>query len=223
MKNGKSVCRVLKSVRQRIADANGISYRPAECHFEGDCSGTCPQCEAELRHIDRQLRMRASMGLPIAAVGVALGIGAMSIPATVSAQQTDVQPMAVETGDSLEITDLSNGQDDAILVRGRVLDKDSVEVIGASVMLKGTNRGVPTDLYGRFAVKIPPHATLKVDYIGYESVERTFDMSDAGVVIRMTEDVQLMGEVIVGRVCRRTGVDDVYGHQSHKKHKKPKK
>lgn len=40
MRKGKITCKVLKNIRQKIADANGIRYQPAECHFEGDCTGT---------------------------------------------------------------------------------------------------------------------------------------------------------------------------------------
>ena len=39
-KNGKSICRTLKAIRQQIADANGISYAPEPCTFEGECLGT---------------------------------------------------------------------------------------------------------------------------------------------------------------------------------------
>ena len=41
MAKGKSTCKLLKDIRQQIADANGISYQPKECHHEGDCAGTC--------------------------------------------------------------------------------------------------------------------------------------------------------------------------------------
>ena len=39
-KNGKSICRTLKAIRQQIADANGINYAPESCTFEGECLGT---------------------------------------------------------------------------------------------------------------------------------------------------------------------------------------
>lgn len=48
MKDGKELCEFLKSIRKRIADANGISYEPHECHHEGYCPGTCPMCDSEL-------------------------------------------------------------------------------------------------------------------------------------------------------------------------------
>ena len=31
---GRNICNTLKAIRKQIADANGISYSPDECHFE---------------------------------------------------------------------------------------------------------------------------------------------------------------------------------------------
>ena len=45
--NGKEKCNLLKTIRCRIAMANGIEYTPNECTHEGPCLGTCPACEAE--------------------------------------------------------------------------------------------------------------------------------------------------------------------------------
>jgi hypothetical protein len=36
MNKGKSTCKVLKDIRQKIADANGIRYVPKECNFKGE-------------------------------------------------------------------------------------------------------------------------------------------------------------------------------------------
>ena len=55
MNRGKKTCEVLKSVRKQIAEANGIPYTPAECSFEGECAGTCPNCERERQYIEAQL------------------------------------------------------------------------------------------------------------------------------------------------------------------------
>jgi len=52
--NGKNICHALKTIRKQVADANGIHYTPAPCRFDGDCSGTCPACEAEVQYIESQ-------------------------------------------------------------------------------------------------------------------------------------------------------------------------
>ena len=41
MVKGKSTCKLLKDIRQQIADANGISYQLRSVITRGDCAGTC--------------------------------------------------------------------------------------------------------------------------------------------------------------------------------------
>jgi pyruvate formate lyase activating enzyme len=53
---GKSVCKVLKDIRCDIATSNGLRYEREECHFAGDCLGTCPKCDAELATITTYIR-----------------------------------------------------------------------------------------------------------------------------------------------------------------------
>lgn len=75
MKNkGKSICRVLKTIRQQVADANGISYKPCECHHKGDCLGTCPACEAEVTYLQQQLALRRQLGRAAVIVGVSASL-----------------------------------------------------------------------------------------------------------------------------------------------------
>lgn len=78
MNKGKSVCNVLKDVRKAIADANDIKYEPAECGFEGECRGTCSACEAEVRYIERELKLRRLAGRAVIVAGIALGAAALS-------------------------------------------------------------------------------------------------------------------------------------------------
>ena len=80
MKNGKHICNTLKAIRLDIARANGIKYEPRECHHEGDCSGTCPACESEMRYLEREIARRRSNGKAALIAGVSLGL--MSFTAT---------------------------------------------------------------------------------------------------------------------------------------------
>lgn len=52
MNYGKKVCASLRQLRKQIAEANDISYEVTECKHQGDCLGTCPKCEAELRYME---------------------------------------------------------------------------------------------------------------------------------------------------------------------------
>ena len=48
MARGKQTCKILKEIRQQIAEANDIEFITSECQYQGDCLGTCPKCEAEV-------------------------------------------------------------------------------------------------------------------------------------------------------------------------------
>ncbi len=51
MKRGKRTCEILKDVRRKVAQENGIPLVERECTHEGDCRGTCPYCESEVRYL----------------------------------------------------------------------------------------------------------------------------------------------------------------------------
>ena len=78
MTRGKSICNVLKTIRKQIADANEIRYEPRECHHQGECRGTCPACEAEVRYIEQQLDLRRQLGKAAVIVGISAGLSALS-------------------------------------------------------------------------------------------------------------------------------------------------
>ena len=69
---------MLKDVRRKIAAANDIDYEPRVCHHEGDCMGTCPACEAEVRYIENELNRRRRLGKAVVVTGLSLGLAAMA-------------------------------------------------------------------------------------------------------------------------------------------------
>ena len=77
--NGKSTCKILKQIRQQIADDNDIEYVTSECEFKGECKGTCPKCEAEVRYLENELKKRGSTVKKAAFMGIALSIAASSV------------------------------------------------------------------------------------------------------------------------------------------------
>ena len=78
MRNGKHICNALKAIRLDIARANGIAYAPRECHHEGECAGTCPACESEMRYLEREIARRRSNGKAALIAGVSLGLMTLS-------------------------------------------------------------------------------------------------------------------------------------------------
>ena len=77
MPRGKSTCKVLKEVRRKIADANDIPLQERECTHTGDCAGTCPYCESEVRYLERELSKRRALGKAVAVAGIALSAVSM--------------------------------------------------------------------------------------------------------------------------------------------------
>ena len=77
---------------------------------------------------------------------------------------------------------------------GTVKDSKGEPVIGANVMEKGTNRGIVTDLDGKFTLKVTPGATITVSYLGY----KTQTLKAAPTMnVSLEEDNALLDEVVV--------------------------
>ena len=89
MRRGKEICETLKGIRADIARANDIDYSPTECHHEGDCAGTCPKCESEVRWLEGQLRLRQRLGKAVTIAGLSLAVGAMSSACSCQNEQLD--------------------------------------------------------------------------------------------------------------------------------------
>ena len=176
MEKGRAICKVLKEVRQRIAKENGISYKPVECHHEGECSGTCPGCEKEIRYLEEQLRNKQRGGLGLKVAGIAAGVCVTVLPMAAMVQteskiSLEANPLLIKQ-DSIKVVDLTNGNPDAVLLRGQVLDKETKDsLLGAVVMLKGSidtnGLGTCTNVDGWYAVKALPTDTLEAGFVGY--------------------------------------------------------
>ena len=77
MVRGKQTCKILKDIRRQIAEANDIEYITSECQYKGDCTGTCPKCEAEVQYLEQQLARKHMAGKAITILGVSAGLATM--------------------------------------------------------------------------------------------------------------------------------------------------
>ena len=176
MEKGRAICKVLKDVRQKIANENGISYHPEECHHKGECTGTCPGCEKEIRYLEEQLKNKQHSGLGLKVAGIAAGVCVTVLPMAAMVQteskiSLEANPQLIKQ-DSIKVVDLTNGNPDAVLLRGQVLDKETKDsLLGAVVMLKGSidtnGLGTCTNVDGWYAVKALPTDTLEAGFVGY--------------------------------------------------------
>ena len=125
-----------------------------------------------MRYLEDELKRKRRNGFAIKVGGIAAGLCAMVVPAQVEAQNINNDSLKtsvpqVNALDSVAVKDLSDGAGDAIVVRGSVIFKEDKEpVIGASIIVLGTQKGLVTDLDGNFAVKVPQDANLKISFIG---------------------------------------------------------
>lgn len=111
MARGKHTCKILKEIRRQIAEANGIEFATSECRYKGDCLGTCPKCEAEVRNLEQQLRARSLAGKAIALAGISAGMILMSGcsgPSSSSQSDEILQGEPVELTDSMDWTEGEN-------------------------------------------------------------------------------------------------------------------
>ena len=232
MAKGKSTCKLLKSIRQQIADANGISYQPIECHHKGDCAGTCPACEEEIRYLERELKARKGNGFGMKVAGIAAGICATVMPMTAAAQavksdSTANSPVQTTKKAPIKVVDLSDGCASPVVVRGMVIDEENKEpVIGAAVFIDGTNKGIATDIDGQFALKVPSDTSLVISSIGYYSKKvrvGSLLSSDNNVIMLEKDAMTGLVEVVTVNTASDTGrdgsasnIDDVYGRRTYK-------
>ena len=77
---------------------------------------------------------------------------------------------------------------------GTITDASGEPLIGATVMLKGTKRGVTTDVDGRFSIDAPNGSTLIVSYVGM--VTREIKVGGAPVNVAL-EGGNALDEVVV--------------------------
>ena len=79
-------------------------------------------------------------------------------------------------------------------ISGHVKDDAGEDIIGASVMVKGTQNGTVTDLAGKFQLKCNAGATLIISYVGYNPQEvKAADKME----VTLKEDVAQLNEVVV--------------------------
>ena len=145
---GKQRCKILKEIRQKIAESNDIEFITSECKHQGDCLGTCPKCEAEVRYLERELERRRRLGMAVTVAGLAV----MMTASTVSCNTADNGPSS-----SSSIESVADGSTDEVMVeKGEILPPASND-LGGAVDIPG--EAVPTeseDIWIEGDITIPP-------------------------------------------------------------------
>ncbi len=178
MNHGKDICRQLKQLRRDIADQNGIELEIPECTYEGDCSGTCPRCDYELRYLESELARRQRLGKAAIVAGTVLTMASFQ---TANAQEPVVmgKPAVIERDVEKKgvlkgiVTEKRTGEP---LLSCNVVVKQNGEIIG----------GARTDWDGLYTIKGLAKGVYDVEfsYIGYKKVVlRNYNVKAEGFTI----------------------------------------
>lgn len=82
-------------------------------------------------------------------------------------------------------------------IQGKIADSNGATVVGATVLLKGTDKGTTTDSDGNYVLNIPTGpATLVVSYIGFLTQEIPVGTSNV-IDVTFEDDTKTLGEVVV--------------------------
>lgn len=81
-------------------------------------------------------------------------------------------------------------------ITGTVVDENDEPLPGASIVVKGTTRGVMTDMDGSFSIKVQPEDQLDVSFIGYQ-VYSIIVGEQTEITVKLTPKVNELDEVTV--------------------------
>lgn len=85
-----------------------------------------------------------------------------------------------------------------ITVTGHVVDEMGEDLIGATIMEKGTNNGVSADLEGNFKISVPSNAILIVSYVGYDPMEVPVKGQTHLNIVMKSNSTMLQETVVIG-------------------------
>lgn len=105
-----------------------------------------------------------------------------------------VSPLARAAGEtvtpSLEVAQKAQN------VTGIVTDEKGEPIIGASVKVKGSSKGIITDFNGKFLLRVPEGSTLEVSYVGYDP-QTIQAVSGRQMAIQLKENSAALDELVV--------------------------
>ncbi len=85
-----------------------------------------------------------------------------------------------------------------VSISGKVTDDSGQEVVGATVLEKGTSNGVITDYEGKFSLQVSsPNAVLSFSFVGFKSQEVAV-AGQTNLSVTMREGLELGAVTVVG-------------------------
>lgn len=125
--NGKAKCKILREIRKKIAEANDITVVTKECTHQGNCKGTCPKCEAEVRYLEQELEKRRRLGKKISVAALSAGLAFLTACGIAGGTAAKEAPELHTPRRSRETMEKENGADielDGDVLAGAAPDPD---------------------------------------------------------------------------------------------------
>ena len=183
---GKEKCRILKQIRAEIAREIDIEWVVSECKHKGNCKGTCPKCEQEVRQLEAALAKREALGKTVAVVGISASV-ALSVtgcfnpfPQTTSGEPLEGGLLPPETEDQTACDTAIQGVE--------VVTEMGELIVPGEPLPETTGDEIDEPLMGDVAIE-------------GEFIEETFEDELMGAPVEMptetepeTEEEPLMGE-----------------------------
>lgn len=88
-------------------------------------------------------------------------------------------------------------QQNKIIINGTIKDAQGEPLSGASVIIKGTQRGVSADLDGRYTIEVAEKATLQFSSMGFKTKEVTVGTENKTINVILAVNTQALDEVVV--------------------------
>ena len=88
-------------------------------------------------------------------------------------------------------------------VTGKVTDDNGEAIVGASIIVKGTSRGLNTDPNGKYKIEVSPTSTLIFSFVGFETKEILVGNRSVIDVAMVTKSNELENVVVIGYGTQR--------------------
>lgn len=161
-----------------------------------------------LTQLDRKLNYPQATK-PIYSKAVGLLFSGLLTASTLEAQQSETAfPLpiveAVEKEEAILIEGPQKVEETPFEVKGTITDEDGEALIGATVLLKGSQQGTITDIDGKFNMTIPAdynNPVLVFSYTGFTTQEVALNPNNPNVEIELelnSCDMMLLGVVVAG-------------------------
>ena len=90
---------------------------------------------------------------------------------------------------------LASWAQEAVTVKGTVIDSEDNPVVGATVVIKGTTEGTTTDIDGNYTINVTPGQVLEFSYVGMQPSQVT--VGNQHIINIKMADGELLDEMVV--------------------------